>query len=384
MSLFFEQNLILLAKSLEKPLYAVGGVVRNYLIDGSISEDFDLASGVTAECLREKLGDFGFSVCVEYKRTGTLVFTDGRTKYEFTTFRTDNYQGGAHKPDRVEYTDSIEKDALRRDFACNAVYMNVATGELVDPLKKGVKDIEKKRLDTVTDPDKVFAFDGLRLLRLARFAGELNFKPTEEVLRSALKFSKNILEISPERIYAELKRILVADKKYAFSDKSGHYTALKILDKTRVLDQIFPCITNGRGIKQRADYHKYDVLEHSLKCAFYAPEKIRLVALLHDAGKAQSLEEEGNFYRHAELGVFGAKVALERLKADNKTIEKACFLIRWHMLDIDGNMGEKKLRLFFVKNKENIFDLMDLKRADFMASKDGEGTSATLKKWQAL
>ena len=81
--------------------------------------------------------------------------------------------------------------------------MNVATGELVDPLKSGVNDIKNKRLNTVTDADKVFAFDGLRLLRLARFAGELDFKPTEDRHR-LIRLYVGLEE--PDYIIADLKQ----------------------------------------------------------------------------------------------------------------------------------------------------------------------------------
>lgn len=376
----FAKNLITLALSLEKPLYAVGGVVRNYLIDGSVSEDVDLAAAIPVEILSEALFLHGFKIVAEYKRTGTVVFSDGEKRYEYTAFRREKYVGGEHVPAVTEFTDNILEDALRRDFKCNAVYFNLKSGEIVDPLG-GVKDIENKVLDTVCSPFKVFSNDGLRLMRLARFAGELNFKPTEETLSGAKKFANNINAISPERIYAELIKILQSDTKYPFSDPCGHYSGLEILNKTTVLDRIFPELTEGRGMAQRADFHRYDVLEHSLRTVLYSDKSIRLGALLHDVGKPFCFKRDGYYYRHFEDGEKIAENILRRLKADNDAIEMVKFLVKEHMVDLDCSMRESKVRLFIVKNYHRLNELLMVKQADFRASLESDDLAPTLIKW---
>lgn len=380
----FEQNLIALAKRLNAPLYSVGGVVRNYLIDGSVAEDIDLASPVGVEQLAPLLNEFGFTIVAEYKRTGTVVFKSQTQKYEFTSFRKEKYQkGGGHTPISTERTTDIVQDALRRDFKCNAVYYDITNAKFVDPLG-GITDIKNKVLDTVKQAEQVFESDGLRLMRLARFSGELNFKPTNQVLASMQKYADNILDISPERIYAELKRILNSDTKYPFSDKAGHYTGLKILSDTRVLDRIIPELTLGRGMVQRADYHNYDVLEHSLRSVLYAPKGIRLIALLHDIGKPLCFKRDGNFYAHAEEGSKLAKEVLRSLKADNRTVDRACTVIKEHMLDLDLKMREQKVRLNIVKNFSIIDDVFALKQADFSACKDDLSIAPTVAKWKGV
>ncbi|MBR2449696.1 MAG: HD domain-containing protein [Clostridia bacterium] len=377
---FLPQKLISLAEILPRPLYAVGGVVRNFLIDQSISDDFDLAGAITSDKLVCGLNKIGLKVLAEYKRTGTVMFSDGQRKYEFTTFRSESYLGGEHTPYKTEFTEDIKVDALRRDFKCNAVYFDIRAGEYIDPLG-GIKDIIDRRLNSVTKAEKVFSNDGLRLMRLARFAGELNFKPNSEVLGAAMMHADNIKEISPERVYAELIRILHADKKYAFSDPQGHYTGLKILDETRVLDRIFPELTDGRGMAQRADFHRYDVLEHSLRTVLYADENIRLAALLHDIGKPFCYLRDGYYYHHFSEGERIAEAVLKRLKASNETIKQVKFLVREHMVDLDCSMKESKVRRFLVKNEDKLKDLLAVKQADFRASLETDDVAPTLVKW---
>lgn len=379
-----DERISALAGELQKPLYLVGGYVRNYLIDKSLSEDIDLAGELSPEALLPRLEGVGLKPLAEYKKTGTLVFGAKGLKCEYTAFRKDVYSvGGGHKPEKTIPTTDILEDALRRDFKCNAVYYDVKNQKIVDPLG-GVEDIKNKVLDTVKVPEEVFSHDGLRLMRLARFCGELNFTPTKEVLESARANANNVLDVSAERIYAELVRALVSDTKYSFSDKKGHYTALKMLDKTQVLDKIIPELTLGRGMKQRADYHDYDVLEHSLKTVLYAPQEIRLYALLHDVAKPYCMERDGKYHFHAVEGEKIAEKVLKRLKAPIKIIDNAKRLAKYHMLDMKRDMREAKLRRFIVDNLDILPSLLALKQADFSACKDCLDECSTVKKWKEL
>ena len=181
-----------------------------------------------------------------------------------------------------------------------------------------------------------------------------------------------------------MKKILVADKKYAFSDKKGHYTALKILDQTRVLDRIIPELTLGRGMAQRKDFHNYDVLEHSLRCVLYSSPKVRLSALLHDIGKPYCMLNKGVYYGHDKEGAKIAGEVLRRLKADNESIKRAVFLTKEHMLDLDGKMRESKVKRYVVENFDRLEELFMIKQADFSACKDDLTVAPTITKWKNI
>ncbi len=384
MRIFIPENLKKLADLCPKPLFAVGGYVRNFLIDQTVSADLDIAAPLSTEEIENAAKISGFKVAYEYKRTGTVVISDGERKYEYTRFRTDVYaSGGRHRPTGTVFTEDIAKDAVRRDFKCNAVYYDIKNDKIVDPLG-GVFDIRSKILDTVVEPEKVFKSDGLRLLRLARFAAELNFTPTEKVLNSAKTYADNIRDIAPERIYEEIKKILVSDEKYPFSDKKGHYAGFKIMEETGVLDILFPEITAGRGMAQRADFHKYDVLTHSLRTLMYADKSVRLAALLHDVGKPYCKLNFGTYKGHETEGERIAREILKRLKTDKATADKTAFLIKWHMLDIDGTESESAVRRFIAENSGAIDALLKLKQADYSAGKDDFSVCPTVQKWTGI
>ncbi|MBP5466694.1 MAG: CCA tRNA nucleotidyltransferase [Clostridia bacterium] len=384
MRICLPENLKSLADLCPKPLYAVGGYVRNFLIDGTVSDDLDIAASLSTEEIEKAAKLCGFKVVAEYKRTGTAVISDGKRKYEYTRFRTDFYGlGGGHKPAATMFTEDVALDARRRDFKCNAVYYDIKNDKIVDPLN-GVCDIRDKILDTVIEPEKVFKSDGLRLLRLARFAAELNFTPTEKVLSGAKTYADNIRDIAPERIYEEIKKILVSDGKYKFSDKKGHYTGFVIMEKTGVLDVLFPELTAGRGMSQRVDFHRYDVLEHSLRTLMYADKSVRLAALFHDVGKPYRQLNCGTYKGHAEEGERIAREIMQRLKTDKRTAEKIAFLIRWHMFDINCGESERAVRRFIAENSGAIDALLKLKQADYSAGKDDFSVCPTVKRWTEI
>ena len=379
------ENLTALSRALPAPLYVVGGSVRDFLADLSPQSgvrDWDICAPVDTETLVSVAQKLGFNVKAVYKNTGTVKLqdTDG-VDYEFSQFRSDEYVRGVHTPVATHFTTDIRLDALRRDFTANAVYFDVAANAFVDPLD-GITAIREKRLTTVRDSSRVFGEDGLRLMRLARQAAQLGFTPDQACMQGAKKHANLILDISPERIYAELVSLLAADEKYGV--ENGHFHGLCILNETRVLDRLFPELTLGRGMAQRADFHKYDVLDHSLRAVLYAPKSVRLAALLHDVGKPFCKLRDGNSFAHPEEGANIASELLTKLKAPKRTVERVRALIALHMYDFDCKTRENKLRRFFVENLPYLDDLLALKQADFSACTDDRSPAPTCIKWQAI
>ena len=372
------ENLIELAHSLPFPLFVVGGSVRDYLC-GSLKADadWDIAGAGSDEELIACAQQAGFTVDAVYKNTGTVRLTDpAGVKYEFTRFRSDKYVRGLHSPSEIIFTDDIKKDAVRRDFCANAVYYDVTGERFVDPLG-GIADIQKRIFRTVAPAEKVFGEDGLRLMRLARLSAETGFAPDEECLAGAKKHAALISDIVPERIFTELSRLLDADG-------AGVLAGLHILKDTNVLKEILPELALGDGLNQRADFHNYDVLEHSFKCAYYADRDIRFAALLHDVGKPFCYFRDGNFYNHPEEGARIAAQILTRLKAPIKLVKETRELVALHMRDFNLLMKESKVRRAIAEHYALLPKLLALFQADFSACKDNLSPAPAKVKWQRI
>ncbi len=376
------EKLINFAQTLPYPLYIVGGAVRDFAA-GLHSETAD-----TDVCAPADVADFaaraekaGFEIKAEYKNTGTVKFFCGEEDFEFTCFRSDEYVRGGHRPVATYLTDDINLDARRRDFKCNAVYYDIAAGKFVDPLG-GLEDIDNRRISTVAPAKKVFGEDGLRLMRLARISAQTGFLPDAECLQGALANSALIRDVSAERIFAELMLILNADKKYGIS--MGQYAGLKILKNTGVLQIILPELCAGEGMVQNKKYHKHDVLEHSLRCAAYADERVRFAALLHDIGKPYCLKTAGNFIGHDEEGARIAEEICARLKAPKKLTEETAELVKLHMYDFRCDARENKIRKFIIENVGILDKLLLIKQADYSACTDDFSVAPSVEKFSKI
>ena len=79
---------------------------------------------------------------------------------------------------------------------------------------------------------------------------------------------------------------------------------------------------------------------------------------MHDIGKPFCFRRDGWYHWHYVEGQSIAEKALKRLKASNAEIEQVKYLIREHMVDLDCSMNEKDVRIFLVKNRDNLDSLI--------------------------
>lgn len=213
MELKISDSLKKLATALDSRLYIVGGYIRNAIL-GVNSDDIDICSPYTSEQVQEKCKEIGLKTKIINAKLGTLLITaNNGENYEYTPFRKENYIKGNHLPESVEFVDDILVDAKRRDFTCNAIYYNVLTEQIFDPYN-GRADIEKKVLKCIETPLFVFSSDGLRLLRMIRFACELGFRIDAKTFKTASEMIYQLKFITPERKLMELEKIVVADYTY--------------------------------------------------------------------------------------------------------------------------------------------------------------------------
>lgn len=233
-------NLIKLSKIFPKDLYVVGGYVRNCLM-GIKGGDVDLASDVDIEEISEILKANGYKVKVKNSMYNSISISKDAESYEFTSFRKDFYpDNGKHCPIKVERTSDIKEDAKRRDFTINAIYYNINKDEIVD-YYQGVVDAKQKILRCIGSPEEVLNYDGERILRMVRIVGELGLKIDKKTLKQAFLMTKNIGDLSPNRKFAELEKIIYCDKRYP-EIKSDYMQALSLLNRLNVWQYFgLPC-----------------------------------------------------------------------------------------------------------------------------------------------
>ncbi len=190
----------MLRKAGHEALFA-GGCVRDMLL-GAEPKDYDVAtSALPGEVQRL------FRRCRAVGRQfGVILVRIYRHDVEVATFRTDHSYSDGRRPDRVEFADA-RQDALRRDFTINGMFLDPATGEVIDYVG-GRADLKAGVIRTIGAPVERFREDHLRLLRAIRFASRLGFDIEVETLAAIRAEAASLRRISAERVWMELEKII--------------------------------------------------------------------------------------------------------------------------------------------------------------------------------
>ena len=217
-----------------------GGCVRDELL-GRTPKDYDVATSATPDQVRELLGkrrtieigaSFGVITIIGDKQSGNI---------EVATFRRDSGYSDGRRPDAVEFTDARE-DAIRRDFTINGMFFDPIAQKLIDYVD-GRADIDCKIIRAIGIPDERIDEDKLRMLRAIRFAATYNFDLEAATLEAIQRHASEIHVVSPERIGAEMRRML-AHKNRA--------VAAELLKTAGLLDEI---LLDGQSLyKNRANW----------------------------------------------------------------------------------------------------------------------------------
>jgi len=210
-------------------IWVVGGSIRQGL-SGVKPNDYDLTTDMKP---KQVLKHFPKSIetGVEYG-TVTVRLNSGGEMFEVTTLRCDQEYLDGRRPESVEFGTSLADDLERRDLTINAMAIDLARQELYDPYN-GLEDLQDGVLKAVGEATLRLEEDGLRVMRVYRFMdqgiGGL-WHPNESLSEALIGCREMLKNVSVERIWQELKRIL-----------SGPYAAdvLARMEHDGVLNIIF-------------------------------------------------------------------------------------------------------------------------------------------------
>lgn len=300
--------------------YVVGGCVRDCLL-GRTPLDWDIATSALPEqvaaCFAgERMIETGL-------RHGTVTLLLRGEAYEITTYRVDGDYADFRRPLHVSFTRSLKEDLARRDFTIGAMAYGPSEG-IVD-LYGGREDLRRRVIRCVGKPDRRFGEDALRILRALRFASVLDFTLDSETARAAADNRALLHKIAPERIRAELDKLLC-----------GPAVGRVLREYRTILAEVLPEISPLCGFDQHTPYHAYDIWEHTLRTveAVEAVPALRLTMLMHDMGKPACYtvdkKGQGHFHGHPTESVGLARRILRRLRYDNATVQTVLELIRLH------------------------------------------------------
>ncbi len=345
--------------------YAVGGCVRDLLLEQK-PKDWDVTTKAKPEQIQKIFPDSFYQNKFGTVTVKTKSKEPALKKVEITTFRTEQKYTDKRHPDKISFTTDLKDDLGRRDFTINALALD-KKGKIID-LFDGQKDLKKKIIRAVGQPNDRFNEDALRMLRAIRLAVELNFKIEPKTFAAIQKNTGWMQAMAKERIRDELIRMTMS----VHPDQ-----AIELLRETKLLKYIIPELEKGVGVGQNR-HHIYTIYQHSVLSLKFAAQRkysleVRLAALFHDIAKPQTKVGEGpesTFYNHDQLGAKFSINILQRLKFPKKTIEKVALLIRNHMFvyGVDEVTEAGVRRLLRRVGLKNIKDLINLRVTDRLGS----------------
>jgi tRNA nucleotidyltransferase (CCA-adding enzyme) len=368
--------------------FLVGGCVRDIILHKT-PKDWDITTNATPEEIQVLFpdsfyeNDFGtVGVKTEHEDPKLKVI-------EITPYRLESKYSDHRHPDEVHFSKNIEDDLSRRDFTMNAIALDPFSKKdkrhLIDPFK-GQEDIRNKIITSVGNAEERFEEDALRIMRAVRFSAELGFVIESETLKGIETKATLLKHVSRERIRDELTKLLLSD---------NPSFGMAFLEKTSLLYDISKDLQGSVGVSQETSAHKYDVFEHSIRSLQHAADKkysleLRLAALFHDIGKPNTKQMtksgKATFFGHEVVGAKITRETLKDLRFSREISQKVVTLVRWHMFFSDPEeITLSAVRRIIVKvGKDNIWDLMNLRKCDRIGTGRPKEQSYRFRKYQSM
>lgn len=320
--------------------YLVGGAVRDHLINVD-NKDFDFCTNIPFDKLKKLIPNI--TIMKENDHRNTAIIRSNGLDIEFSTYRGKD----------------LKEDLFNRDFTINAIAVDVY-GNIID-YYYGVNSVSNKTISLVDSLGTGLVNDPLRILRAIRLALKHNFNIDDNTKKQMIDKKELLNDVAPERIFEELKKIIVSNNVDKYMD-----------EYREIFFEIIPELKECNGFNQHNDYHIYDVYTHTINVVKNAPKNIyiRLASIFHDIGKPRAFKldenQVGHFLGHAHISNDIFKNFADKYKLDNKTKMIVSDLVLYHEDDLSSK--NNKIYNFYKKfNMNRIEMLFDLKRADIMS-----------------
>jgi tRNA nucleotidyltransferase (CCA-adding enzyme) len=320
-------------------VYAVGGAVRDALMNEPVNDVDLLVTGLPTEAVSHALENLPGRVDLTGKSFGVYRYKVKGAEVEVALPRTETSTGDTRREFdvRVDHNLPVEDDLLRRDFTINSMAVDMDTGRLVDPYG-GADDIEHRRLRT-THPSS-FEEDPTRMIRALVMTSRYGLHPTEQ--------TRHEMAANAERLPLES-----ADNKQGIIEKwfkaPDPARGVRLAHETGILKHIFPEVETHWGFDQNNPHHHHPLGEHLLNVLENVSHEssdpdLRLAALLHDVGKPASAWTNpdtgfNHYYKgpngegddHETVGADLAERRLEALRWPKARTNRIKHLIQHHM-----------------------------------------------------
>ncbi len=231
--------------------YLVGGGVRDLLL-GLQPKDFDVSTNASPREIK-RLFRNAFLIG---KRFRLALIRFGTKQIETSTFRRepdpaevqdDSRPGALYRREDNNFGTPAE-DARRRDFTVNGLFYDIRDFSVIDYVG-GLRDLERKILRSIGDPNIRFREDPVRMLRAVRFSARLGFRIHRDSDRAIQRHYGEIAQASKPRLFDELLKLF---------GQGAAAEAFRLLWSTRLMSVLLPVLHDSieRSGRKRAPLWK--------------------------------------------------------------------------------------------------------------------------------
>lgn len=196
---------------------------------------------------------------------------------------------------------TVEQDLERRDFTVNAMAMNVATGEIIDPFN-GRGDYASNTLRAVSAT--TFRDEPVRIIRALTLHAKLGLEPDAATVAQMQAHGHDLANPRGDSVLKQLDKLMASDR-----PSKG----LRLAQRIGVLEHFLPEVAATDGFDQRNPAHDELLFDHLMStldemCKLTKDIDLRMVMLLHDIDKIASqwietfpeLDADGKLVRDAQ------------------------------------------------------------------------------------
>lgn len=215
--------------------FLAGGAVRDVFMCKKPKDlDYVMLTDFTFDETVQKLKQAGARIYLEKPEFQIILANMDGQNIDLAFPRVEAGYTDHRHPDHTIRVADLKTDASRRDFTCNAMFMNES--QIYDYFG-GEKDILDKKIKCVGNPRDRFKEDPLRIIRAFRFACTLGFNIDADTYWDMFGEKELLLDenLSIDRIKTEINKGLKADP-----EKMVHFLCCNKHEMLKVLQEKEP------------------------------------------------------------------------------------------------------------------------------------------------
>ena len=221
--------------------FVCGGTPRDNML-GKLKDisDLDITTGdksifTLANVTADELGD-KYNLDFEIKSDGHSTMTFGNLSVDFSSnFNVPNIEV-ILKHIGIENPTELQKEMFSRDFTCNSLLCTFDLKNILDPTKRGLKDIKNKVIDTCLDPHITLMAHKNRVIRLVYLSSKLNFDIHPRVIDWVSKNPISVQFATPKSLIEKLTKAT----EYDLYKTARLLTKMNLWPYIPVIDNLMP------------------------------------------------------------------------------------------------------------------------------------------------